>query len=131
MNDQRISIRQKSFLQGRIYFNNGRSSVDCLIRDLSETGARLKFSDAITTPEVLELHIPNKQETHRAQVQWRRGDEIGVAFVRDEPADAALSAAAAGDLTQRVRQLENDVSTLRRLVNELRNEQRGSQREAI
>ena len=131
MNDQRISIRQRSFLQGRIYFNNGRSSVDCLIRDLSETGARLKFSDAITTPEVLELHIPNKQETHRAQVQWRRGDEIGVAFVRDEPTGAALSAAAAGDLTQRVQQLENDVSTLRRLVNELRNEQRGSQREAI
>ena len=40
MKERRSSARQKSFLQGRIYFNNRRSSVDCLIRDYSETGAR-------------------------------------------------------------------------------------------
>ena len=29
--------RQKSFLRGCLYFNNRRTSLDCLIRDISET----------------------------------------------------------------------------------------------
>ncbi|MFL6934868.1 MAG: hypothetical protein ACJ8EJ_09505, partial [Xanthobacteraceae bacterium] len=41
MTDQRRkSSRQKSFLHGCIYFNNRRSAVDCLIRDISREGAR-------------------------------------------------------------------------------------------
>src|SRR5579871_4465593 len=80
MNERRRIARQKSFLQGRVFFNNRRTSVDCLIRDFSELGARLKFSGAVATPEVIELHIPNKDETYRARVQWRNGDEMGVSF---------------------------------------------------
>jgi hypothetical protein len=39
MSERRTSSRQKAFLQGRIFFNNRRTSVDCLIRDISEQGA--------------------------------------------------------------------------------------------
>ena len=35
MNDRRTRTRQKSFLQGRIFFNNRRASLDCLVRDFS------------------------------------------------------------------------------------------------
>ena len=52
MTERRSVSRQKSFLQGRIFFNNRRTSVDCLIRDISPYGARLIFSDAVTTPDV-------------------------------------------------------------------------------
>jgi len=134
MSDQRVSIRQKSFLQGRLYFNNGRSSVDCLIRDISESGARLKFSDAITTPEAMELHIPNKQETHQVRVQWRREDEMGVAFISNEPASAVATGAggaSATDFAERLQKLESEVGALRRIVNELRSEQRERHSQAI
>jgi hypothetical protein len=123
MAERRSSARQKSFLQGRIYFNNRRSSVDCLIRDYSETGARLKFSESIAVPEAMELHIPNKEEIHRARVEWRSGNEMGVSFGEEVRSPSiAPDAAQSGDLAARVHTLEGEVAALKRLVNELRAE---------
>ena len=65
-----------------IYFNNRRNAVDCLVRDISPYGARLIFSDAVTTPDVLELYIPQKEQTLRIHVIWRHGQEAGVAFAQ-------------------------------------------------
>jgi hypothetical protein len=79
--DRRRATRQKSFLRGCLHFNNRRSSLDCLIRDISASGARLIFSDTVTIPDVVDLYIPQKEQTLRSQVHWRHGDEIGVAFV--------------------------------------------------
>jgi hypothetical protein len=121
MAERRSSTRQKSFLQGRIYFNNRRSSVDCLIRDYSETGARLKFSESIAVPEAIELYIPNKEEIRRARVQWRSGDEMGIAFGEEARSPSAVhDGAGQGDLATRVQALETEVATLKRLLNELK-----------
>src|SRR5438128_3279320 len=80
--ERRRIVRQKSFLRGMIYFNNRRNVVDCLIRDISPYGARLIFSDAVTTPDSLDLYIPQKEETLRIHVIWRHGQEVGVAFAQ-------------------------------------------------
>ena len=48
-----------------VYFNNRRSVADCLIRDISPFGARLIFSDTITTPDTMDLYIPQKEQTLR------------------------------------------------------------------
>ena len=121
MAERRSSARQKSFLQGRIYFNNRRSSVDCLIRDYSETGARLKFSESIAVPDAMELYIPNKEEIHRARVEWRSGNEMGVSFGEEvRSPSVAPDAAQPGDLAARVQTLEAEVHALKRALNELR-----------
>jgi hypothetical protein len=121
MAERRSSARQKSFLQGRIYFNNRRSSIDCLIRDYSETGARLKLSETVAVPEAIELYIPNKDEIHRARVEWRSGNEMGVSFGEEVRSPSiAPEAAAQGDLATRVQALEAEVASLKRLVNDLR-----------
>jgi hypothetical protein len=120
MAERRSSARQKSFLQGRIYFNNRRSTVDCLIRDYSDTGARLKFSETAAVPEAIELYIPNKEEIHRARVEWRSGDEMGVSFGEVVRSPSVAPEAAQGDLAARVQALETEVATLKRLLNELR-----------
>jgi hypothetical protein len=121
MAERRSSARQKSFLQGRIYFNNRRSSVDCLIRDYSETGAKLKFSESVAVPEAIELYIPNKEEIHRARVQWRSGDEMGIAFGEEAQSPSVVhDGAGQGDLATRVQALETEVASLKRALNELR-----------
>jgi hypothetical protein len=123
--DRRIAMRQKSFLQGRIYYNNRRSSLDCLVRDISPTGARLKFSGSVTVPELVELFIPNKDESYRARVQWNRGDEIGVGFVREEAESAPASHSnPEATLAERMQKLEAEVGQLRRLIKELKTGQR-------
>ena len=111
-------------MKGRVYFNNRRTSIDCLIRDISTTGAKLTFASAITMPDIVELHIPVKEETRRVQIQWRRGDEVGVAFITDEVAATLVPDMAALSLPERVAKLEDEVGKLRRMLTELRTELR-------
>ena len=119
MAERRRSTRQKSFLRGCIYFNKRRGAVDCLIRDISQRGARVIFSDVISVPDVVELYIPQKEQMLRARVQWRRGEELGLGF---PDGMAAAGEPAAVDLAQRVARLESEVASLRRLLRRLKNE---------
>jgi PilZ domain len=129
--ERRTLLRKRSFLQGRLYFNNRRSSLDCLVRDISDQGAKLKVSDSIAIPEFVELHIPNKDETYRAKVQWRTGFEIGVTFENEQEAPSIVPGAAPVDLPERVRRLEAEVASLHRKLNELQNELRHGQGSGI
>ena len=120
MGERRRSVRKKSFLRGCLYFNKRRSAIDCLIRDISEEGARIVFSDTVNVPDVVELYIPQKEETLRARVEWRHGDEIGLAF--PDAARGTEDAPAAGDLAQRVSQLESEIASLRRVLKRLKSD---------
>jgi hypothetical protein len=123
MTERRTAARKKSFLQGRIFFNNRRTSVDCLIRDFCEHGARLKFSGMTATPDVVELHIPNRDESCRARVQWRNADEMGVVFEAENGAPP-LAPAAPADWSARIHKLEHDLGVLQRKFNELQSAMR-------
>src|SRR5512144_900857 len=120
MSERRRTVRQKSFLRGCIYFNNRRTVVDCLIRDISEGGARLQFSDAISIPDSFELYIPQKEQTLRAKVERRHGMELGVSFTDFARAPANSGPADVAELTDRVRRLETDVAALRRMLKRLK-----------
>jgi hypothetical protein len=119
MAERRSFSRQKSFLQGRIYYNNRRASADCLVRDVSEAGARLVFAGAVTLPNVFEVYLSNKEEVRRAKIEWRKGNEIGICFGFDDAADAGALAAST-DLFGRVLKLERECASLKRTVSELR-----------
>ena len=72
MNENRISERTRTFLKGRIEYSNGQVSMDCLIRDLSETGARVAVSDSVTLPDHFRLFIPKTNRWMNARTRWRR-----------------------------------------------------------
>src|ERR1700722_7633344 len=111
MGERRISRRSKSFLQGFVYVSRKRGALACLVRDLSEKGARIIFSDTITLPDMLELYIPHHEQTLRARVTWRKNDEIGLAFVAEErKAEAGPSAT---EVAHRVAMLEAELTALR------------------
>ncbi len=62
MKDRRALLRHRTFIQGRIYFNNGLSSVDCIVRDLTEGGSKLEVPETVALPDAFELFLPNKDE---------------------------------------------------------------------
>lgn len=72
MAERRRATRQKSFLRGCVYFNKRRGAVDCLIREISDEGARIIFSDTVNVPDVVELYIPQKEQTVRARTTRKR-----------------------------------------------------------
>ena len=117
MIDKRLAARQRSFLRGYVHFGNSPSAVDCTVRDISDTGARLKFSGAPLATDTLTLNIPVKGQTLNAQVKWRCADEIGVVFV----AAPAIGIAHANDaeLSSRVEKLETEITALNQLIKQL------------
>ncbi len=129
MAERRHATRQKSFLRGCVYFNKRRGAMDCLIRDISAEGARIIFSGAVSVPDIVELYIPQKEETVRARVKWRRGDEVGLAFTAAE-GTAAAPGADDGDLARRVEKLETEIAALRRMLRQLKNELGGAGEDA-
>ena len=122
MSEHRRETRQRVFLKGRIMFNNGASSFDCLVRDMSATGARLVMSDATTLPDAFDLYIPQKDRTFRATLRWRREDGIGVIFTEEQartvaaPPDPAAADASVSLLLKRIGERETENAALRRLL---------------
>ena len=125
MGERRNTTRKKSFLRGCIYFNNRRSAVDCLIRDISDTGARVIFSSTVQIPDVVDLYIPQKEQTLRAVVQWRHGEEVGVAFGDAARAPATPVSPDATELAERVQKLEAEIVALRKMLKRLKGEMAG------
>jgi hypothetical protein len=115
MTERRTARRMKSFLSGFVYFDKKRGASACLVRDMNEEGARIIFSEAIALPDIVNLHIPQKDQTLRARVSWRRGDEIGLAFTAE---DADIPDR--HELMARVAQLEGEILKLRSVLKKLK-----------
>lgn len=123
MDERRHLPRHRTFLQGRVFYNSRRSSADCIIRELTDDGARLSFTDHVTLPHAFELHIPNRDQTYRVETIWNHGNEVGVTFGRvgaNEPVPLASAAATPeSQLAERVDKLEKELAALRRRISEI------------
>jgi len=117
MTEKRKSARQKSFLRGVVSTADYNSTVDCLVREISETGARLKFASPKTITENLDLHIPIKGKTFRGKVAWGDGYEVGLAFKTNAAVGASHSSD--GELSVRVARLEVEITALKQLIKRL------------
>jgi hypothetical protein len=120
MIERRTHPRHKTFIKGRIYFNNRLSSMDCIVREISEHGSRLEFSENVTLPDVFELFLPSKDEYFQAHVAWRKGNSIGIALMPETTLNPrAESGRTDHHLADRVTKLERDVALLLKRVDEL------------
>jgi hypothetical protein len=125
MSERRTSRRSKSFLRGFVYVSRERGALSCLIRDLSEKGARIIFSDTVTLPDAFELYIPQRDQTLRAKVRWRHGEEIGLAFVTADKNHAGDDKLSENEVVQRVAMLEAEIDALRGVLKKLKREKSG------
>ena len=80
MNERRRSVRKRSRLRGRLYFNDGRDLLLCRIHDISYEGARIDLFKPVEIPDVIKLYIPAKKRLMQGNVRWRHGNKVGVAF---------------------------------------------------
>jgi PilZ domain len=116
MDERRASRRHKSFLRGVVYFDKRRSETGCLVRDLSEDGARIILSQTITIPDIIELQIPQREQVVAARVEWRRADEAGLSFCKAEMATTPRE----DQLLKRIADLEAEIAALQRTIRRLK-----------
>ena len=117
MPERRRTIRNRSYLGGVIAFNKRRSTMDCLVRNVSAEGAKVAFTGTAVLPDAFDLEVPQKERTFRARLVWRRENEAGIAFVG--PGAEASAAPIPLDWARRLRDCEGRNATLRRRVEEL------------
>ncbi len=80
MEEQRKASRFRALKAAQMVFNDGASTIDCTLRDISDRGARLKVESPVGIPERFTLLIVADGGHYECQVAWRRVDEIGVVF---------------------------------------------------
>jgi hypothetical protein len=75
---------RKSISQpGWITLDGGFAARQCVVQDMSGSGARIRVDDASALPSKLRLAFTRDARTGRTcQVVWRRGSSVGVKFVR-------------------------------------------------
>ena len=78
--DNRDAQRHRTLKGGRIVINDGFSTFDCTIRNLSETGAKLAVTTSLGIPERFDLAMHDGRR-FACEVAWRTEAEIGVRFV--------------------------------------------------
>jgi hypothetical protein len=79
--DRRSSPRKKTLKGARIVWSTG-APVRCVIRNLSEGGAKIDVPCAV--PGTFDLVFDSDQSRRRCRVVWCRENQIGVQFLRLE-----------------------------------------------
>ena len=62
-------------------YNERHSTLSCTVRDISDTGARVRVDGSVSAPDTFELIIQIDGLEASCEVVWRNGNEVGVRFL--------------------------------------------------
>ena len=78
MIEKRAAPRHRVLKHGTLAFGGG--GVDCMVRNISSSGARLDIATPVGLPSTFTLVIQTDQFRRRCHPFWSSADRIGVAF---------------------------------------------------
>ncbi|MFO1033117.1 MAG: PilZ domain-containing protein [Hyphomicrobiales bacterium] len=68
----RASLRLRRLKEGRVIFNGRKSVLSCLVRDVSETGVRIKIGEPFRVPDIFQLEVSGQPPRDaRKGLDWR------------------------------------------------------------
>jgi PilZ domain len=115
MLDRRQSPRDKVIYGGVAEIGERGATRDCVVRNISEKGAHLEFSNVIKLPrEQMSLTIARKGRSFLARIIWWRDNFVGVAFKSETSSEFPVS-----DLAERLCKSEQKKRQLQRRIKEL------------
>ncbi len=77
---RRSHARMLTLKGGQIIYNNANCVADCLILNLSNGGAALQATDAITLPTLITLK-DKRGKSYQCEICWQHGKKLGVRFI--------------------------------------------------
>ncbi len=80
MSERRISPRIPTRRSARIDIK-GKAPIECLVRDLSASGARLEVPDVSQLANNFTLTIVGSWDRHACRLAWRKGNMVGVEYL--------------------------------------------------
>ncbi len=86
MSEQKSAPRGRTFLAGKVISNYGQSSIDCIVRRISDVGAVIEVESVLGVPEHFHLLIPGEGEPQPCKRSWQSDKQIGLVFETEEMA---------------------------------------------
>jgi hypothetical protein len=83
--DNRVAPRERVMLVAKLSFNHGAVSLDCMVSNISKTGARLSVSADVVVAQSMRLAVPQRELDLPVRMVWRRGNVVAVAFETTGP----------------------------------------------
>jgi hypothetical protein len=77
--DKRIAPRRRVLKGARIVFNNDSSTVNCVVRNMSETGALLVVESSLGVPEEFHLVLDDGRDFW-CRIARRNAGSLGVTW---------------------------------------------------
>jgi hypothetical protein len=114
---KRASVRSKAFLKAHIRIHN-LPAMDCVVRNVSPSGARLEVDETFALPTEFDLEIPQRGVVLLCELKWRRDDVVGVKFL-DRQGPHAPTAEAMEKLQRENARLRRENGRLKARVEEL------------
>jgi len=115
MLDRRQNAREKVIYGGVAEVDERGATKDCVVRNISEKGARIEFNNVVKLPkEQISLTIARKGRSFLARIIWWRDNFVGVAFSSEQPYELPVS-----DLEERLRKSEAKKRQLQRRIKQL------------
>jgi hypothetical protein len=80
MVERRQSTRARVIYGGVLTYNRRQSTIECVIRNFSEDGAKVEFDNPAVLPDLVDLLIAKKDRAFTARIAWCQAYEAGLAF---------------------------------------------------
>ena len=65
---------------GLVAFNARNSTLDCVVRNFSRSGAKIEFENSTMLPDRVDFEIERKGLSCRARLVWRDRNAAGLVF---------------------------------------------------
>jgi len=82
LEERRQAVRQPTFKAGEIIVEDG-SVLDCVIRNISDSGCLIKLENANALPAEIHIRIDRSKPARRAEIVWRSTTLAGAMFIRE------------------------------------------------
>jgi hypothetical protein len=80
MLERRRHQRNRVYYGGMVAFNARNSTLDCVVRNFSQRGAKIEFENSTMLPDRVDFEIERRSLSCRAQLVWRDQNAAGLVF---------------------------------------------------
>ena len=78
---ERRKLSRSRILKGAKLIVGSTSTIDCVVRNVTDVGARVEIAGATTLPEAVGLTFDGGRTVRECRIVWRRITETGLKFV--------------------------------------------------
>jgi hypothetical protein len=113
MHERRKEPRWPAFMGGRIVHPHGDWATNCIVRNLSPSGARIDLTRDMLVPEEFSLRMPWQKIELKMRTRWRSDRQVGLEAVVESSCPIDL------EIVRRMRDVDVSNQELKRRLSDM------------